>query len=219
MWSFLCASFEPFPVGETGLRILPLVTDHCLYPQFSLSLLSKSDYHCEICPLYQKWAIENCMKHSKLKCKGYNIEKILSCKFQMKLNGMHQVYEHAISKAHKEAISSISSNSDSLITAFKKHQAVQDKGLQSRTTPKQSNLDFFFKRKANQFKVMTASESSVSKLERVDCHHLWDPEVVENFKDDKQIRCLSVKSLFLYEVRVNTINCRELGHSRCLDLD
>ena len=66
---------------------------------------------------------------------------------------------------------------------------------------------------------MTASESSVSKLERVDCHHLCDPEVVENFKDDKQIRCLSVKSIFLHEVRVNTINCRELGHSGCLELD
>ena len=80
-------------------------------------------------------------------------------------------------------------------------------------------LDFFFKRKANRFKVMTASESSVSKLERVDCHCLWDLEVVENFKDDKQIRHLLMKSLFFREVRVNAISCRELGHSRCLDLD
>ena len=148
MRSFLCASFEPFQIGETGQRILPLATDHCLYPQFSLSPLSKSDYHCEICPLYQKWATENCMKHSKLKGKGYNIEKILSYKFHMKLNGMRQVYEHAISKAHKEAISSISSNNDSLIPAFKKHQAVQDKGLQSRTDSQTIKFRFLFQKKS-----------------------------------------------------------------------
>ena len=41
-----------------GLEILPLATDNCLYPQFSLIPLSKSYYQCEICPLYQKWAIE-----------------------------------------------------------------------------------------------------------------------------------------------------------------
>ena len=30
---------------------------------------------------------------------------------------------------------------------------------------------------------------------------------------------MPVNEIFLHEVWVNTINCRELGHSRCLDLD
>ena len=83
MRPILSASFKPFPVRKIGLEMLPLTTDNCLYPQFSMIPLSKSYYQCEICPLYQKWAIGKCIKHSKLKCKDYDIKKVLACKFQM----------------------------------------------------------------------------------------------------------------------------------------
>ena len=124
-----------------------MATDNCLYPQFSLIPLSKSYYQCEICPLYHKWAIEKCIKHSKLKCKGYDIKRVLAGKFQMNLNGMCQVYEHAISKPHKEAIDSISSHSYPLTHCLHKGKGktLLGKALQGRIKSKQLKLDFFFK--------------------------------------------------------------------------
>ena len=65
----------------------------------------------------------------------------------MNLNGMHQVYEHAISKPHKEAIDSILSHSYSLTHCLhkSKDKTLLGKALQGRINSKQPKLDFFSK--------------------------------------------------------------------------
>ena len=82
-----------------------------------------------------------------MKCKDYDIKNVLAGKFQMNLNGMRQVYEHTVSKPHKEAIDSISSHSYPLTHRLHKGKGktVLGKALQGRINSKQLKLDFFFK--------------------------------------------------------------------------
>ena len=51
-------------------------------------------------------------------------------------------------------------------------------------------MDFFFKSRRAPFKLVTTSGSSGSYPEGKNCDFLWDPEVIKNFKDDKQISIL-----------------------------
>ena len=65
----------------------------------------------------------------------------------MNLNGMRQVYEHAISKPHKEAIGSISAHRYPLNSCLYKgkDKTPLGKALEGRINSKQPKLDFFFK--------------------------------------------------------------------------
>ena len=57
-----------------------------------------------------------------------------------------------------------------------------------------------------------------SKQGKVKCHHLWDQEVVKHFHDEKQIRRLTVKSLFLRQANMGEISCFNMeGHQGCRD--
>ena len=47
------------------------------------------------------------------------------------------------------------------------------------------------------------------------CHYLWIPEVVNHFKDDRQIRRNTAKGLFRKLIRQNGIKCIKKGHSSC----
>lgn len=57
------------------------------------------------------------------------------------------------------------------------------------------------------------------KVEKVRCCHLWDPEVVKNFKADRQIRQWTAKSLFNQKITSEEICCFKTieGHGNCRD--
>ena len=50
------------------------------------------------------------------------------------------------------------------------------------------------------------------------CRYIWDPEVVKSFKDDTQIRRMSVKSLLRQQMQDNKIECISRGHPNCRHL-
>lgn len=55
------------------------------------------------------------------------------------------------------------------------------------------------------------------RLEKVKCHHFWQPEEVKHFKDDRQTRCSTAKCSFLKDGasgRIDYFKTTE-GHKSC----
>lgn len=100
--SFVATTFPPVNVGQVaGCKV-----DHTfpcdVFPQFTHH--GKSDYHCEICIPFQRWAKTNGVKHAALKSKQLTIEDIINDTAILNFCGVVQAHAHFNSKAHQEAI-------------------------------------------------------------------------------------------------------------------
>lgn len=100
--AFLATSFPPIKVGRLAGKEVEHTFSGDLFPQFSQQ--KKSQYQCEVCVPYQKWAIEQGFCHASLKSKGANVDNIIDGNAVLSFSGVVQTHEHYQSKAHKEAI-------------------------------------------------------------------------------------------------------------------
>ena len=106
-----CWFIDIFPsLQNKGLSCCLFLTTYCWFccgawvptcPQFSCPD-AKSGIGCEICVPYQRWA------HVSLKCNGATLGIILNNSFC----AFRQVYEHAIFGSYREAISFVTSSSN-----------------------------------------------------------------------------------------------------------
>jgi len=110
--SFLAASFLPVSVGPKATAYVGSISKGSSFPQFSAASASKSKFQCEICIPYQKWAQEHNFLCAKLKSKAATQEQIAKGTACLMFSGLRQVYEHAISKSHGEAIAFFCDKSD-----------------------------------------------------------------------------------------------------------
>ena len=106
--AFIAASFPPIKVGRLAGKEVDHTFNGDLFPQFSQQ--KKSQYQCEVCVPYQKWAIEAGFRHASLKSKGVNVENIIDGTAVLSFSGVVQTREHYQSKAHKEAIEFFQAN-------------------------------------------------------------------------------------------------------------
>ena len=72
--AFIATSFPPVRVGHLAGKEVEHTFSGDLFPQFSQR--KKSQYQCEVCVPYQKWAIEGGFRHASLKSKGVNVNNI-----------------------------------------------------------------------------------------------------------------------------------------------
>ena len=106
--AFIATAFPPIEVGQlAGQEVLHTFRGD-LFPQFSQT--KKSQYQCEVCVPYQKWALKVGSRHASLKSKSANISNIMDGTAILSFSGVVQAYEHYESKAHKEAIKFFQSN-------------------------------------------------------------------------------------------------------------
>ncbi|KAL9977298.1 hypothetical protein ACROYT_G014688 [Oculina patagonica] len=100
--SFIAASFPPVKVGQVAGVEIKHTFPGDMFPQFTHH--GKSNYHCEICIPFQRWATTNGVKHSALKSKQLTIDDIINDTAILNFSGVVQVHEHSNSKSHQEAI-------------------------------------------------------------------------------------------------------------------
>ena len=138
--SFLAASFLSVSVGPKAAASVGLISEGSLFPQFSAPSGTRSKFQCQICIPFQKWAQEH-ITCARLKSKTATQEQIAKGTAHLLFSGLRQVYEHAISKSHKEAIAFFLDKSDkSLTPQGKKSQQKKDE----KPGKLQSSLHSFF---------------------------------------------------------------------------
>ena len=82
-----------------------------IFPQFSHH--GKSNFNCEICIPFQKWAKENGKSHSRLRFrKQGSIDDVLNGTGSLTFSGFSMLKEHAKAKYHVEAIEFFQSNDE-----------------------------------------------------------------------------------------------------------
>lgn len=75
--ALVAMSFPPVTVGDMTGRNVPVTFEGDCFPQFSH--LEKSNFLCEVCVPYQKWAVENGKPHARLRTqKQASVEGILA---------------------------------------------------------------------------------------------------------------------------------------------
>ena len=100
--SFIAAAFPPIKVGQLAGCEIEHTFPGDVFPQFTH--YRKSDYHCEVCIPFQRWAKANGVKHSALKSKQVTIDDIMNDTAILIFSGVVQAHEHFNSKTHQEAI-------------------------------------------------------------------------------------------------------------------
>ena len=100
--SFIAAAFPSIKVGQVASCEIEYTFPGDVFPQFTHH--RKSDYHCEVCIPFQRWAKTNCVKHSALKSKQVTIDDIINDTAILIFSGVVQAHEHFNSKTHQEAI-------------------------------------------------------------------------------------------------------------------
>jgi len=100
--SFIAAAFPPIKVGQLAGCEIEHTFPGDVFPQFTHH--RKSDYHCEVCIPFQRWAKTNGVKHSALKSKQVTIDNIINDTAILIFSGVVQAHEHFNSKTHQEAI-------------------------------------------------------------------------------------------------------------------
>ncbi len=138
--SFLAASFLPVAVGPKAAHYVAPISMGTSFPQFSAASPSKLKFQCEICVPYQKWAQEHNVSSAKLKSKAATLEQIAKGTACLMFSGLRQLYEHAISKSHREAINFFLDETDGSViegTNLQQEEKKHPKKLQS-------NLTYFF---------------------------------------------------------------------------
>ena len=206
--ALVAASFPPIKVGKLGESRIPSTFDGDSFPQFSHA--GKSNFLCEICIPFQKWAMENGQPRSRLRCrKQAPVEDILAGTATLMFSGLVQVGEHASSECHKQAIAFVKAEEDASQPPKPSPSSVAKKA----STGQQSIAKFF--RPLNREGPPVPLQHS--KLGKVDCHHYWVPEVVKQFSEDRQIRRCTAKSMFLQQLRSGAVSCYNTmeGHEGC----
>ena len=132
---------------------------------------------------------KNGKSHVRLRCrKQASVDNILAGTASLQFSGLVQVEEHAVSECHKQAVDFFQAQG----TTTEKQQTLKQSSEKRTSTGQQSISKYF----------CTLNEKRPSdhlqqpKLEKVKCLYLWDPEVVEHFKDDRQIRHCTSKGFF-----------------------
>ena len=100
--SFMAASFPPVKVGQVAGSEIQHTFPGDVFPQFTHH--GKSDYHCELCSPFLRWAKKNGVKHSAYKSTKVTTDDIINDTAIISFSGVTQVNEHFNSKVHQEAI-------------------------------------------------------------------------------------------------------------------
>lgn len=100
--SFIAAAFPPLNVGQLAGGEIEYTFPDDVFPQFTHH--GKSEYHCEVCIPFQRWAKTNGVKHSALKSRQVNVDDVYNGTAVLNFSGVVQVHEHFGSKAHQEAV-------------------------------------------------------------------------------------------------------------------
>ena len=101
--SFMAASFPPVKVGQVAGSEIQHTFPGDVFPQFTHH--GKSNYHCELCSPFLRWAKKNGVKHSAYKSSKVTIDDIINDTAIISFSGVIQVREHFNSKVHQEALS------------------------------------------------------------------------------------------------------------------
>ena len=205
--ALLAASFPLVTVGGIAGRNVPVTFEGDSFPQFSQK--GKSNFYCEVCIPFQKWAMENGKPHAKLRFRTQaSVNAILRGTASLQFSGLVQVKEHADSECHKQAVDFFKAVDDTTTNE-------DSKNLKRKSTNQQSIRKFFCPLNAER----PLDHLQPPKLERVKCCHLWDPEVVKHFKADCQIRRWTAKTLFKHQVASGELCCFKTieGHENCCD--
>jgi len=139
--SFLAASFLPVSVGPKSAHYVAPISMGSPFPQFSVASTTRSKFKCEICIPYQKWAQNHNSLCARLKSKTATQDQIAKGTAYLMFSGLRQLYEHAISKSHREAIDFFLDKSDE--SAKPKSANAQQK-KEKQPMKLQSNLHSFF---------------------------------------------------------------------------
>lgn len=98
----MAASFRPVKLGQVaGLQIQHTFPGD-VFPQFTHH--GKSDYHCELCSPFLRWAKKNGVKHSAYESTKVTTDDIINDTAIISFSGVTQVDKHFNSKIHLEAI-------------------------------------------------------------------------------------------------------------------
>ena len=100
--AFIATSFPPIKVGCLAGKEVEHTFSGDLFPQFSQQ--KKSQYQCEVCLPYQKWAIEGGFRHASLKSKCVNVNNITDGTAVLSFSELYRLMSIYQSRAHKEAI-------------------------------------------------------------------------------------------------------------------
>ena len=106
--AFLATAFPPVNVGSLAGNEVEHTFPGDIFPQFSQR--KKSQFQCELCVPYQKWAIKKGSRHASLKSRSANVKKIMDGTAVLSFSGVVQAHEHFGSRAHQEAIEFFRSN-------------------------------------------------------------------------------------------------------------
>ena len=98
----MAASFPPVKVGQVAGSEIQHTFPGDVFPQFTHH--GKSDYHCELCSPFLRWAKKNGVKHSAYKSTKVTTDDIINDTAIISFSGVTQVNEHFNSKVHQEAI-------------------------------------------------------------------------------------------------------------------
>ena len=101
--SFMAASFPPVKVGQVAGSEIQHTFPADVFPQFTHH--GKSNYQCELCSPFLRWAKKNGVKHSAYKSSKVTIDDTINDTAIISLSGVIQVREHFNSKVHQEALS------------------------------------------------------------------------------------------------------------------
>ena len=177
-----------------------------VFPQFTHH--RKSDYHCEICVPYQRWAKENGRKHSALKSKLVKIDDIMNGTAVLIFSGVVQAREHFSSKVHQEAIDFFKSDATEKATKVNEGKPARKEAVIT---------NFFCTKEAFKLTTTSGPTKEENSPRTVRCLYYWDPEVVKYFEKDNQIRRTTSKSLFKRRLYEGIIRCYKvsMNHKQC----
>jgi len=104
---FIATSFAPVKVSHLAGKEVQDTFSGDLFPQFSQQ--KQSQYQCEVCVPYQKWAIEG-FRHASLTSKGVDVDNIIDGTATLSFSGVVQTCEHYQSNAHQKAVEFFQAN-------------------------------------------------------------------------------------------------------------
>ena len=209
--ALVVASFPPVKVGQLAGKDVTVTFEGDKLPQFIQ--LHKSTFLCEVCIPYQKWAVEHGKAHPRLRCRTQaSLDAIMAGTATLKFTGLMQVREHANSESHRHAMQFFAATDDTT-NVLRDYPQLQSLDGKRKSNAQQSIRKFFCplneQRPPDRFQQ--------SEKGKVACHHLWDPEVVKHFADERQIRRLTAKFIFQSQVNRGEILCFRTmeGHEKC----
>ena len=106
--AFIATSFPPIKVGCLAGKEVEHTFSGDLFPQKTKKKMSQ--YQCEVCLPYQKWAIEGGFRHASYKSKCVNVNNITDGTAVLSFSELYRLMSIYQSRAHKEAIEFFQTN-------------------------------------------------------------------------------------------------------------